>query len=49
MVRRHPASIEMRTPAIVSAMVHVFVLGAAVLNLDFFARSWCEAQRLKSS
>ena len=28
----------MRTPAIVSSMVHVFVLGAAVLNLDFFGR-----------
>lgn len=39
MVRRHPASVEMRTPAIVSAMVHVFVLGAAVLNLDFFGRT----------
>jgi hypothetical protein len=39
MVQRHPASIEMRTPAIVSAMVHVFVLGAAILNLDFFGRT----------
>lgn len=39
MARRHPASIEMRTPAIASAMVHVFVLGAAVLNLDFFGRT----------
>ena len=39
MVQRHPASLEMRTPAIVSAMVHVFVLGAAVLNLDFFGRT----------
>lgn len=29
----------MRTPAIVSSMVHVFVLGAAVLNLDFFGRT----------
>lgn len=38
MARLHPASIEMRTPAIVSAMVHVFVLGAAVLNLDFFGK-----------
>ena len=28
----------MRTPAIVSSMVHVFVLGAAVLNLDFFGK-----------
>ena len=28
----------MRTPAIVSAMLHVFVLAAAVLNLDFFNR-----------
>ena len=38
MARYYPASIEMRTPAIVSAMVHVFVLGAAVLNLDFFGK-----------
>jgi hypothetical protein len=38
MAQRHPSSIEMRTPAIVSAMVHVFVLGAAVLNLDFFGK-----------
>ncbi len=28
----------MRTPAIVSSMLHVFVLGAAVLNLDFFGK-----------
>ena len=28
----------MRTPAIVSAMFHVVVLAAAVLNLDFFSR-----------
>jgi hypothetical protein len=38
MFERSPESIEMRTPAIVSAMVHVFVLAAAVLNLDFFNR-----------
>ena len=38
MAIRSPASIEMRTPAVASAMVHVFVLGAAVLNLDFFSR-----------
>lgn len=38
MARRSPASIEMRTPAVASAMVHVFVLAAAVLNLDFFGR-----------
>ena len=38
MFDRHPASLEMRTPAIVSAMVHVFVLGAAILNLDFFSK-----------
>ncbi|MBX9944481.1 MAG: hypothetical protein K2Y40_10415 [Reyranella sp.] len=29
----------MRTPAIASATVHVFVLAAAVLNLDFFGRT----------
>ncbi|MDP2331158.1 MAG: hypothetical protein Q8M19_10755 [Reyranella sp.] len=39
MVGRSPASVEMRTPAIVSAMVHVFVVAAAVLNLDFFGRT----------
>jgi hypothetical protein len=38
MVGRGPTSVEMRTPAIVSAMVHVFVLAAAILNLDFFSR-----------
>jgi hypothetical protein len=35
---RYPESVEMRMPAIVSAMLHVVVLGAAVLNLDFFNR-----------
>ena len=39
MFGRTTASVEMRTAAIVSAMVHVFVLVAAVLNLDFFGRS----------
>ena len=38
MFGRSPAGVEMRTPAIVSATVHVFVLAAAVLNLDFFGR-----------
>jgi outer membrane biosynthesis protein TonB len=38
MFGRSPASVEMRTPAIASAMVHVFVLAAAILNLDFFGR-----------
>ena len=38
MFERSPESIEMRTPAIVSAMLHVVVLAAAVLNLDFFSR-----------
>src|SRR5437868_1607990 len=38
MFGRDPTSVEMRTPAIVSAMVHVFVLAAAILNLDFFSR-----------
>lgn len=38
MFGHHPDSAEMRTPAIVSAMVHVFVLGAAILNLDFFSK-----------
>jgi hypothetical protein len=35
---RYPESIEMRTPAIVSAMLHVVVLGAAIMNLDFFGK-----------
>jgi hypothetical protein len=38
MIRRLPESVEMRTPAIVSAMLHVVVLAAAVMNLDFFGR-----------
>ena len=38
MAGRSETSVEMRTPAIASAMVHVFVLGAAILNLDFFSR-----------
>jgi hypothetical protein len=38
MAERSPESSEMRTPAIVSAMFHVIVLAAAVLNLDFFNR-----------
>src|ERR1043165_8953192 len=37
-IGRIPRSVEMRTPAIVSAMLHVVVLGAAVMNLDFFNR-----------
>jgi hypothetical protein len=35
---RVPRSVEMRMPAVVSAMVHVVVLGAAVMNLDFLNR-----------
>jgi hypothetical protein len=38
MFERSPESLEMRTPAIVSAMLHVFVLAAVVLNLDIFSR-----------
>jgi hypothetical protein len=38
MFGRHPESIEMRMPAIVSAMLHVVLLGAAMLNLDFVSR-----------
>jgi hypothetical protein len=36
MARRSRESIEMRTPAVLSAMVHVVVLAAAVVGLDFF-------------
>lgn len=38
MFERHPANLEMRTPAIVSATMHVLLLAAAVLNLDFFGK-----------
>lgn len=38
MFERYPESVEMRTPAIVSAMLHVVVLGAAIMNLDFFGK-----------
>jgi hypothetical protein len=38
MFERYTQTAEMRTPAIVSAMLHVVVLGAAVMNLDFFSR-----------
>ncbi len=37
-IGRIPRSVEMRMPAVVSAMLHVVVLGAAVMNLDFFNR-----------
>jgi hypothetical protein len=36
MFERSPEFLEMRTPAIVSAMLHVFVLGAVLLDLNFF-------------
>jgi hypothetical protein len=38
MFDRSSSSVEMRTPAAVSALLHVFALVAAILNLDFFAR-----------
>ena len=38
MFGRRPESVEMRMPAIGSAMLHVVLLGAAVLNLDFLSR-----------
>ena len=38
MFDRYPESIEMRMPAVVSGMLHVVLLGAAVLNLNFFNR-----------
>ena len=38
MAGRRPSTVEMRTPAIASAVAHVFVLAAAILNLDFFSR-----------
>jgi hypothetical protein len=37
MFDRHPET-EMRMPAIVSAMLHVGLLGAAIVNLNFFSR-----------
>ena len=38
MAGRSPDSVEMRTPAIASAMTHVAFLAAAILNLDFFSK-----------
>ena len=38
MFDRYPESVEMRMPAVVSGMLHVVLLGAAVLNLSFFDR-----------
>ncbi|NDH60645.1 MAG: hypothetical protein EBY18_03110 [Alphaproteobacteria bacterium] len=38
MAGRSPDSVEMRVPAIASAMTHVAFLAAAVLNLDFFSK-----------
>ncbi len=38
MVRRHASSVEMRTPAILSAGVHVVALVAAVVQFNFFQR-----------
>src|SRR5262245_38057275 len=39
MFERSPELLEMRTPAIVSAMLHGCVLAAVILNLDLFNRS----------
>jgi hypothetical protein len=39
MFERSPELLEMRTPAIVSAMLHAVVLAAAILNLDLFSRT----------
>jgi len=38
MFERSPELLEMRTPAIVSAMLHAVVLAAVLLNLDLFNR-----------
>ncbi|MFI4999113.1 MAG: hypothetical protein ACHQK9_04465, partial [Reyranellales bacterium] len=38
MFGRSNESVEMRTPAVVSALLHVFALAAAIINLDFFSR-----------
>ena len=38
MFERSPDSLEMRTPAILSVVLHVFVLAAAILNLDLFSQ-----------
>lgn len=37
MLGRHPASIEMRTPAVLSAGVHLVALVAAIVNFNFFS------------
>src|SRR5262249_41826319 len=39
MVERSLESIEMRIPAIVSALLHALVLAAVVVNFDFFRRT----------
>lgn len=36
MFERSPEFVEMRVPAVVSALVHVLALGAALVNLQFF-------------
>src|SRR6266853_3982308 len=38
MFDRSPSSIEMRTPAVLSAAAHVVALVAAIVNFNFFSR-----------
>ena len=44
MFRRSGTSIEMRTPALLSAGVHVFALVAAIVNFDLFSRPQIEPE-----
>jgi hypothetical protein len=44
MFDRTPASIEMRTPAVLSAAVHVAALVAAIVNFNFFSRPLIEPE-----
>lgn len=44
MKQRRPPTVEMRTPAILSAGVHVFALVAAIVNFNFFNRAPIEPE-----
>lgn len=44
MFRRSRTSIEMRTPALLSAGLHVFALAAVIVNFDFFSRTPLEPE-----
>src|SRR3954465_6266097 len=41
---RRPSSVEMRTPAVLSAGVHVAAMVAAIMNFNFFSRPMIEPE-----